>query len=32
MKNKLEKTEIIEILNDWNFWKNDLDAGKKEIC
>lgn len=23
----MEKSEIIEILHDWNFWKKDIDAG-----
>ena len=26
---KMNKNEIIEILQDWNFWKRDLEAGIK---
>ena len=25
----MNKNEIIEILQDWNFWKKDLEAGNK---
>ncbi len=25
----MEKSDILEILYDWNFWKKELDAGKK---
>ncbi len=25
----MEKSEILDILNDWNFWRNELDAGIK---
>lgn len=25
----MDKRELLEILNDWNFWKNELDTGKE---
>ena len=27
----MKKEEILEILNDWNFWKGDIDAGKERL-
>jgi predicted AAA+ superfamily ATPase len=29
MEKEMEKSELLEILQDWNFWKKELDAGKE---
>lgn len=28
MINKIDKNELLGILNDWNFWQKDLEIGK----
>lgn len=28
----MDKREILEILNDWNFWERDIDTGIKRTC
>lgn len=25
----MEKTELLDVLNDWNFWRNDIDVGTR---
>ena len=25
----MENSDILEIMNDWNFWKKELDTGRK---